>query len=104
MKRGKAGCPSVTEKINKPNPGQVTHRVIREWKRVRINKDGKPTDNYMVYWVIHWSSAPTPGLEKRRIYQRKDGSIRTDQAVYWTLDDLKWLADNQDEIIAALRE
>jgi len=103
IKRGKSLTPNQPEDIHKKEPGKVTHRMIKEFKRVLVNTE-KDTKNYYWYAVLQWSSSPSVTLEKRRIYVKNDGSITTGKACGFTLEDWIWMAQFQTEITEALQQ
>jgi len=102
--------PSQPIKIIK-GKGEVSYRLVKEFKRVPLNKDN--LKNMLVYWVVVWSSNQTTGgativskpvFEKRRIYVRDDGSIRTYKQVGLNYDDLFYVIENREQIAKALME
>ena len=110
MKRGISQRPNQPVKIRKTERGAVTYRLIKEFKREKLNEDNKL--NNVVYWLVQWSGnqtaggefkSTTPVLERRRIYICKDGRVTTHKLMGWTAEDLKWMAENWDEIRAAIQ-
>jgi len=105
IKRGKTQHPNQPDKIHKDKRNEVTYRLIKEFKRVPVQSMGN--GNYYAYWLVQWSSNQSQGgtaipspvvLEKRRIYIRKDGTIRTSKLAGWTREDLAYLATIWGEI------
>jgi len=98
LKRGTSEHPAQTK-----TPEAITYRLIREFKREPLNS--KNTRNLIVWWVVQWCKSETAVLEKRRIYvSSKTGLLKTYKQMPWNLEDLKWMAINQNEIVEALQQ
>ena len=97
IKRQKSEHPNQAK-----NPATITYRLIREYKREKISEDNQ--HNYWVYWVVQWCQQPSPVWEKRRIYITKDGRTKTHKQGGLTLDDLKFIAEHQTEIVEDLQK
>lgn len=82
-------------------PEVITYRVIKEFSRRPLNENN--TANQVVIWVIQWCNQTEPVLEKRRIYIRADGTIRTYKQMPWTMEDFIWIDANRKDICEALR-
>ena len=83
------------------NDGPITYRVIKEFKRESRNI--KNPANMISYRVIQWCKQDHPTLEKRRVYVRQDGSLKTEKIVGFTLIDLQWFLANAQEIADAMQ-
>ena len=99
MKRNKKH-PTQPDDIN-ATKRPVTYRLIREFKRTPLSEFN--TANQVVIWVVQWCQQERPVLERRRLYVRKDGVVRTYQLMGFTLEDLQFVLAHGQEIADALQ-
>ena len=83
-------------------PKVVNYRVIREWKREHMNGLDRDYGNFIVWWVVQWTRQEKLTLEKRRLYIRKDGGVKTYQCLGWNQADMEWMKEHRAEIEEAL--
>jgi len=101
MKRQPTPHPTQPDKILKPNPGEVGYRLILGLRREPLSPGN--FKNQVVLWVVQWSSAIAPVLEKRRLYVLKDGTVRTYGQMGLTLEDWKYISEHWTSICEALQ-
>jgi len=98
VKRQKSLHPNQTK-----TPEVITYRLIKEFKREKMNGEDK-YGNFIVWWVVQWCRSEEIVLEKRRIYITQKGDIRTGKLIGWHKGDMEWLSENSDEIYKLLQE
>jgi len=110
MKRQMPDKMTQPKKIIKKAPGQVTAREILLLQDNPVSELNQK--NRICIRIVQWSSnqscegkiilSPVT-LEKRRYYLLKDGSKRWGKAMGFTIDDIKLIAQRQEDIIQALQ-
>ena len=83
-------------------PDVISYRLIHEFKREPLNEDNP--NNLIVWWIVQWCRQDLPVFEKRRIYKRLDGKIKTYKQCPLHAGDIEWITANKAEIEKHLSE
>lgn len=79
---------------------EITCEVFRV---LRSDPVGEGSTNRAELRIVKWSGGKTRVLEKRRVWNLKDGTLHCRQLVGLSADDVECIVANQNEIITILR-
>jgi hypothetical protein len=87
----------LKKKTHKPETPSISCEVIKVFK-------SDPMDGYNRYdmRVAKWSCGKARVLEKRHVWNTKDGSLRNRKLIGLSLEDVKFILEHQQEIMEAL--
>ena len=86
------------KKTNKTIAEEITCDVIQVFR-----SDPADQNNRKELRVVKWSGGETRVLEKRRVWNLKDGTLRCRQLVGLSASDVEFIVQNQDQIMQALK-
>lgn len=86
-------------KQKKENVSNITCDVIKV-----LRSDAKDKYNRLDLRIVKWSGGKSRVLEKRRVWNLKDGTLRHRQLVGLSIADVNFIVDHKEEIINILGE
>ena len=69
-----------------------------------LRSDATDKYNRLDLRIVKWSGGKSRVLEKRRVWNLKDGTLRHRQLVGLSIADVKFIVEHQEEIINILGE
>ena len=87
----------------KKKPATDVNITCEVFRVLRSDPVGDTSTNRVELRIVKWSGGKTRVLEKRRVWNLKDGTLRCRQLVGLSADDVECIVENKNEIITILQ-